>query len=192
LHNKKITQTHGKLKPIRRVELDRKNRVAIDNINDTLLKLYPQTELKELDVTETGFLLEQIVRTTVQAARINMPRTPCPNKKMHDGWTPTYSVYFHQLNAFKEIRRHLCGQHGRERWRTTTQRKEGIRIYLNKWTDTLNNYDFTPKEKNKLLQKTGTNPEQWHTANNLERIHVSAVTDEIKVIKKSKDDLSQS
>jgi hypothetical protein len=81
LHNMKITQTHGKLKPIRRVELSRKNRVAINNINDTLLKHYPQTELNELDAMETGLLLEQIVRTTVQAAKTNMPRTPCPNKK---------------------------------------------------------------------------------------------------------------
>ena len=113
-----------------------------------------------------------------------MQRTPNHNKKMHDGWTPTYSVLFHQLNAFQEILRHLCGQHGRERWRTETQRKQGIALYLNRWTDKANQYNFSQSEKSRLLQRTGTNPNDWRSLNELDAVSTSSVAKEIKLIKK--------
>ena len=106
-------------------------------MNRQLNKEFAHIDIYLLTAAATGLLLERMARATVEAARCTMTRTPTPNKKMHDGWTPTYSVYFHQQHAFQEILRHLSGQHGRERWRTEEQRKQGIRVYLKHWSDTL-------------------------------------------------------
>jgi hypothetical protein len=149
-------QKHIKIKPVRRVELNRKDPRAIKIMNEQLENKFANLDLGTLSALETGSLLENNTRYTVQQVRGTMSRTPSPNKKMHDGWTPTYSVYFHQLAVFQEILRHLGGQHGRERWRTETQRREGILVYLNRWIETPNNYDFTTKEKIKNYSNVQT------------------------------------
>ena len=179
-HNPANKAKRIKLKPVRRTELNRKDMKAIANMNEGLVKQFLSINLDELDVTKTGLLLEKIARFTVQQVRCTMPKTPSRNKKMHDGWSPTYSVYFHQQHAFQEILRHLNGQHGRQRWRTEEQRKQGIRVYLKHWSDdTLNNYDFTSNAKTKLLQCTGTSLDSWTKANDLVHINIPIVFREL-------------
>ncbi len=82
-------QKHIKIKPVRRVELNRKDPRAIKITNEDLEIKFANLDLEPLSALETGSLLENITRYTVQKVRGTMSRTSSPNKKMHDGWTPT-------------------------------------------------------------------------------------------------------
>ncbi len=56
-------------------------------------------------------------------------------------------------------------------WRTAWSGTLAYRDAAQRWIETPNNYVFTTKEKIKLLQRTGTTPEQWKIANNSEQVH---------------------
>jgi len=103
---------------------------------------------------------------------------------MHEIWSPTYNVLFKQLTVFQETLRRLCGQHGRERWRTNTQKQQGILKFIKHWQSAPDAYKYTNKEKEDLLNRTGKSPQYWITANESNSITPRVINQEIRSIKK--------
>jgi len=155
---------HKPIKPIRRVELDRKNPLSVIKLQEHLKNKFPPSsfDIKSMDATALSTLTENICRETVNQVRIGMKKQYKPNKNMHNGWSPTYSVLFRQLVAFQEILRHLSGQHGRHRWRTIHEQLQGITHYITNWLQTADYYAWkTPKQKHEVLHRTGKGPANW-------------------------------
>ena len=69
---------------------------------------------------------------------------------MKDGWSPKYCVLCDQHTSFLEIKRHLLGERGENRWRTEEDRIAGVRNILKEW---LNSVDwFVWENENERLE----------------------------------------
>ena len=152
-------------KKVRRVELDLDDLVAVEALQDLLLKLTSEyDDVERLTIEEVKQMTEDICTESVKYTRLGMKKQHKRNKIMKDGWSPKYCVLCDQHTCFLEIKRHLLGERGENRWRTEEDRITGIRNILKEWLNSVDSFVWKNEaERLELINVTGKGYSFWST-----------------------------
>ena len=83
-------------------------------------------------------------------------------KYAKNGWSPEVRALCAQLQCMIEIRRQMCGFHGRKKWTTDKAVEEGVSRHVGKWTKVVDSLKWNSDEvKQSVLNSTGKPPEFW-------------------------------
>ena len=150
---------------MRRVELDLDDLIAVEALQDLLLKLTSEyDDVERLTIEEVKQITEDICTESVKYTRLGMKKQHKRNKLMKDGWSPKYCVLCDQHTCFLEIKRHLLGEKGENRWRTEDERIVGVRSILKGWLNSVDSFVWKDeKERLELINVTGKGYAFWST-----------------------------
>ena len=157
--------TEYEFKKVRRTELDLDDLVAVEALQDLLIKLTSEYDnVDTLTIEEVKQMTEDICTESVKYTRLGMKKQHKRNKKMKDGWSPKYCVLCDQHTCFLEIKRHLLGERGENRWRDADQRILGVRKILKNWLNSIDKFVWKDeKERLELINITGKGYAFWST-----------------------------
>ena len=118
------------VRPIRRVELDRKDQAACEEMRTKLRAFHELHYDASLGIEDLSDWMELMCLSTVNIVRSHMRPPPKVNRRFSDGWSPTYRTMAAQLSSLVEIRRHLTGQGRRRRWFGVAEEDAGVRKFI--------------------------------------------------------------
>ena len=118
-----------------------------------------------------------IARGLIQRRR-KKSRSPKKN-----GWSPAFLAIKAALTFLIDIRRHLCGQHGRRRWLSSASAKRGIARLYDIWHATVDSLKLTDTKRKLYTTINGRDTTSWATIT-WEQLSLRQIQEDIKAMRK--------
>ena len=145
-----------------RVELPLGDKRQIQDFSNRLKTVVSQIPYEGEDSQAAELYLEQLSKFIVDTTEdINNSYSTGTRDSYKDGYSPEFMIKKWHLQAIIEVRRHLLGKKGRNRWCTFQDRQRDLSLIFTTLRNRASGLGLTQHRVDKILNETGKGPSWW-------------------------------